>query len=70
MPRLHRVTSPLRPARVWEILKFVQILELLMYKRHARDYSSYTWLGDEQEQSYAYKKHLTPTKHLQNAMVS
>ena len=31
-----------------------------MYKRHTRDYSSYTWLGDEQEQSYAQKMHLTP----------
>ena len=58
MPGLHRITSPLRPVRVWKVVKLDQILELLVYKRHARDTSSKTRLGDQQEQSYAYKINL------------
>ena len=59
MPGLHRITSPLRPVRVWKVVKFDQILELLVYKRHTRDNGSYTWLGDEQEQSLILKINLT-----------
>ena len=58
MPGLHRITSPLQTVRVWKVVKLDQILELLLYKRHARDTSSYTRLGDQQEQSYAYKVNL------------
>ena len=58
MPGLHRITSPLRPVRVWKVEKLDQILELLVYKRHARDTSSFTRLGGQQEQSYAYKINL------------
>ena len=59
MPGLHRITSPLRPVRGRRGVKLYQILELLVDKRHARDTSSYTRLGDQEEQSYAYKINLT-----------